>query len=395
MGVLSLRRGVAVSAIVVVAVVLGGAAVAGLRDSAASAIFHPASFGESAQLTEGSPPDNASAEVPSTTTVSASAVQATGTTPPEGTGVEAHVNVTDYGPRSPYAVDAPSEPGRNDWSAVSDGVTLHLHMEPATPHVGDVVRFTVEATSATEPCCGVLLRFGDGYSFDEDMGFSCPDGGPAGPGTKRAETTHVYNGEGRWDFMVAALTGNCTHRTTTHPTMLGSLFIGAGTPHTGQGPSLPAVTVDTYMGTGRPDAPNELLLGASATDADGFITKLVTDWGDGASGLREGDGMGCRESLSGWPRESWAPIPSGSNQAPAGHRYASPGTYRVTVTAYSAGCDGSDVQTGSASLTWTWGTTTPTAIGPPPPPASTPPPTWPADQPCPTITIQPPGCPRP
>ena len=48
--------------------------------------------------------------------------------------------------------------------------------------------------------------------------------------------------------------------------------------------------------------------------------------------------------------EQWQPV-----AAPARHAYAKPGTYRAHVTVTSSGCDGADVQVGTASARVTIG----------------------------------------
>lgn len=60
------------------------------------------------------------------------------------------------------------------------------------------------------------------------------------------------------------------------------------------------------------------------------------------------EGDPSRISLWGWPASTMAGLPY---DPPHYHRLTSPGSYTLTPTAYSSGCDGSQVQTGMASFT--------------------------------------------
>jgi hypothetical protein len=85
----------------------------------------------------------------------------------------------------------------------------------------------------------------------------------------------------------------------------------------------------------------------TAGDPDGYVTRFVVNYGDGTVVERPGDPLSCSQTPSGWPAGhvvALVPEPQ--------HVYAKPGAYKVRVTAFSAGCDGSLVQSGSASFTW-------------------------------------------
>jgi len=123
-------------------------------------------------------------------------------------------------------------------------------------------------------------------------------------------------------------------------------------PHasTGQGPSLPKVML--ARGGPVPGHENDYLYVALmgwADDADGFVRTLLLDWGDGSPvQTLPGDSLGCRPSATGWPRPSLASI---SRTPPVWHQYFEKLTYfTVTLTAVSTGCDGSQEQRGTSSL---------------------------------------------
>ena len=119
---------------------------------------------------------------------------------------------------------------------------------------------------------------------------------------------------------------------------------------TGQGPSLPKVTL--AQGGPVPGHENDYLfvsLIGWADDADGFVRTLLLDWGDGSPiQTLPGDGLGCRPSATGWPKRSSAMI---SRTPPVWHQYFEKLTFfTVTVTAVSTGCDGSQEQRATGSL---------------------------------------------
>ena len=119
---------------------------------------------------------------------------------------------------------------------------------------------------------------------------------------------------------------------------------------TGQGPSLPKVML--AQGGPVPGHENDYLyvtLIGWADDADGFVRTLLLDWGDGSPvQTLPGDSLGCRPSATGWPRPSSAMI---SRTPPVWHQYFEKLTFfTVTVTAVSTGCDGSQEQRGTGSL---------------------------------------------
>lgn len=264
--------------------------------------------------------------------------------PPSDPVDPVHLN---YGLRPPGSVELPYSPGQSSWSGVSDGVSFSMHADPASPRTGDVVHFSIEISSPDQPCCGLVLLYGDGFDSGQNNGFPCPDGGPQSPGTRRFETTHVYNQPGHWEFMLNGLTGNC--RTEQKTAVLFGFFDVASGTTSSQGPSLPSFS-------GGPSSPppghdgdtSYVTVAGEAIDQDGFITGLVIDWGDGSSPEPQPGDPTCRPSASGWPLPSHVMLMTGSNA----HHYSRAGTYRVTITVISTGCDGNEQQLGSTSFSW-------------------------------------------
>lgn len=256
-----------------------------------------------------------------------------------------------FGPLVPGAVEIPFS-GRRVWEGVSNGVSISVRTNVDAPRVGDLIDFDIELASPARPCCGLVLMYSDGFISADRNGWSCPSGGPHGPGPVRFHTSHVFNLDGRWTFDVQAITGNCET-----PTVAGSLFgtieIGRGT-STAQGPALPQVRIGlSGQPPGHADDFSWLSLSPLVTEEDGWIRSITIDWGDGSRpGVYAGtsfDGGVCQSTAAGWPAADMRLMSTGQ----AVHHYLAPGTYRVTATAVSTACDGSsERQTGTDQLTW-------------------------------------------
>ena len=245
--------------------------------------------------------------------------------------------------RYPGQPTVPYQPGQSSWSGVSEGITLKVRMEPASPKAGEAIRFVLEASTPVESCCLLYMWFGDDFGWPGlGQSLSCAVSAPK----KRAEVVHTYNTHGRWEFMFGALACDGPPRGA----LFGSLDVALGA-GSAQGPSLPVVRVDSSIPYPGHDGDRRYLtIFGEAIDDDGYVDHMVLDWGDGSpvQGL-DGDLRGCRTSASGWPLPSvaWSP-----NDAPPWHRYSAPGTYTVTITAFSTACDGSAEQRGTSALSW-------------------------------------------
>lgn len=250
-----------------------------------------------------------------------------------------------FGPRPKSALVFPYQRGRTSWEGVSEGTTLRVRVEPAP--AGGATSFFVESDHPRERCSQSVL-FGDGFDARDATGTA---GGPA-----TSEFTHVYNRAGRVEFLVQAIVGRCGDN-NLYPSLYGWIDIPVSTaPARSQGPEPPTVEALEARGPNEPAGTGLLKVWAKGHDADGYIHRFLIDWGDGspttaAPNAAYGDGMGgCKPTPSGWPGQHeawlWPPYPE--------HHYATPATHTVTVTAVSAGCDGRDEQTASATFPYHW-----------------------------------------
>lgn len=249
--------------------------------------------------------------------------------------------VSDLGPIPPGSVVFGYEAGRHSWSGTSHDVNIAVDMSPAAPHAGETVTFTIY-TSSVHRCCHASMVFGNGRTVGE--------GECSNPTTATSATTvftTIYNRGGRFEFSASAASGkDCDGG--------GDLYswieVGSGT-SSGQGPAVPVAEVrwDTSPPAHDGD-PSYLSLYGDATDDDGFVRHLIVDWGDGTVVTYPGD-TDCHEGTDGWPAGSEAWLPA--NPWGPIHHYKTYGTFRITLTAVSTACDGSDSQRGHGSMTWT------------------------------------------
>ncbi len=132
-------------------------------------------------------------------------------------------------------------------------------------------------------------------------------------------------------------------------TLYGFIEVVPGTT-TSQGPSLPTFSGGAGVAPlGHEGDTSYVTAAGVASDDDGFISGIIINWGDGSPAEpHPGDLTACRPSSSGWPLPSQALLATGSNA----HHYSGAGTYQVTITVTSTGCDGGQQQVGSAVFSW-------------------------------------------
>ena len=277
------------------------------------------------------------------------------------------------GHRTPGAVVTPFKAGRTEWTGVSNGITLRLVMTTPSPRAGEPVTFLVEASMpAGAMCCHLMLQFGDGsegvYPPYAPLGDRSPcSARELTSNTVRGEIRHLYNKAGLWNFSFSARWGpTCTAGPTGYGSLDGQLQIGGGgAAPTPQGPQLPSVLPASIY----PYASRVITLAADVADNDGYIDRVMVDWGDGSPPETYKNPQPCKTTPGGWPGGTHTKLPHWMGVASVTHRYADDTPRKVTVTAISTGCSGTGEQRGSASLTF------PEPPPPPPPLESVP---WPA-----------------
>ena len=256
---------------------------------------------------------------------------------------------------------------------------IAIEVIPAQPRVGERVRFVVTATQPGN-CCYILVDPGDGGTVVSGAG-QCT---AAPGGTQRYEVSHVYNRPGRWQVRATADAGfACDDLDAVRAAFPGgrpsgativrpatpalprlkaeAVVVVAEGPTTAQGPAPPrlevavaAATADDPSGVAVGDA----VLSGTVVDADGWLRRVVVDWGDGSTPTTLTQGRPCWSRDNGWPPSTallfLQTVPSVSPvwAAAASHRYTAAGPATVTITATSSGCDGTEEQRTSRSLRW-------------------------------------------
>ena len=106
----------------------------------------------------------------------------------------------------------PNVPPSSSWRSEGAGITLQLRIEPAAPVAGQPVRFVIDV-STTDPCCTVLLDFGDGGNgFTLNNGRLCETSAPLNPGPLRTSTSHTYAAPGAYKASLSVFSGDsCTN----------------------------------------------------------------------------------------------------------------------------------------------------------------------------------------
>jgi hypothetical protein len=129
-----------------------------------------------------------------TTTTRPTTRSTTTTKPPATTGATVTLPPGVPWPSMPPATGIPNIPAGSAWENHNAGVTARLRIEPTAPVAGQAVTFFIDYASA-EPCCTVMVDFGDGSGYSLNNGVSC---GELSPGPHKAVTTHIYAAAGAY-----------------------------------------------------------------------------------------------------------------------------------------------------------------------------------------------------
>jgi hypothetical protein len=185
----------------------------------------------------------------------------------------------------------------------------------------------------------VTIDFGDGWTTDSYHEFY-PGFKPCRGGASALDFdfTHAYRVPGT--YTVSAFLERCTG---AGPQIVRAspVLVRVVPPPDGRLPSngprepMVGVTVSSEWKAGQ-------ALGADAggDDRDGFTRVFWIDWGDGSAPIRiERPLTDCRDTPSSYPKDD----PGIGDKFE--HVYLAPGTYYITATVESTGCDGGSVQT--------------------------------------------------
>lgn len=233
------------------------------------------------------------------------------------------------------------------WEGRNGRLTLAIEVRPPSPRIGEPAHVRVVATVDGGGLISTSLAFGQEKPVDPvRVIIECrsPGSPPIVPErrvvSRKTTVRQVrFNGSGLQQVNAAgkahrcggggelALTGLVAVRPSELPT---------------NGPARPTATVGASSGWKSLTHSRFVELIVGGEDKDGYVRRLEIDWGDGTlSETVEGEGGVCGRN----PVAPSDPVPPTSRQ----HLYTRDGTYTVTVTAVSSGCDGRTRQTGRAS----------------------------------------------
>lgn len=95
-------------------------------------------------------------------------------------------------------------PGGSSWSNQAGEVSARMRMAPAMPVAGQPVTFSVDVT-AQDPCCVVVLRFGDSPTYHEFGGGNCNNP----PSLTGLSITHTFAAPGAYEAVLTTATFPC------------------------------------------------------------------------------------------------------------------------------------------------------------------------------------------
>lgn len=269
-------------------------------------------------------------------------------------------------PRPEPSDDEPAPPSPTGKPSATPS-SVQIDPGPATPALVSVSVSDASLPTATKMIVTVRFRADRGHFVEGSPG----DGHPpwitdgcyrreredvtyaGGWGTARYEWS--YRRAGTYDI-VATLKhapcegGNVTVIATSAPVRVrvtpgANVANGPWAPHLSM-----SATMQAPSSASQPVPPERVWYDTSTWDPDGWLWKSVVDFGDGSQPEVLGGFLeDCTDSYdygnsrpfpdSTWPWGGHGGIYNGWHDLPG------PGTYTITVTAYSSNCDGGDVQT--------------------------------------------------
>lgn len=258
---------------------------------------------------------------------------------------------------SPSPEPAPTETGTPPpWKGYGDGLVVHAALTPDEGRPpGTLATLVVRAEDTDGNPEVTAVEWGDGTSEGIVRAVpSCPyppspypTARPAAPGESSDTFTHAWRNPGTYTITVRVSSGTyCdplpsgweqVERTVVVEVTSGE--VRSNGPAEPDGSRLHLADFE-----GEPDdQPGDWLLAGTVDDRDGYVPAVTVDWGDGSAEETVDNEAECDDGDGRhYPRQ-------GSIDVRAWHVF-DPGTYTVTVTWHSAGCDGLAHQTGTRTF---------------------------------------------
>lgn len=249
---------------------------------------------------------------------------------------------------SPDATSAaPSESPSADVTYPPPGAKVYVTVVPASPVTGEMAEIRVRVTDTDGTWNGGSVEFGDGtsVSLGRAMPGCLPPTGPEPPYEARPTDItktfkHLYRTGGTFTVTASAFTDAriCGPSTSTELVKGTARAVVTGEDLPSNGPAEPTITIVRDGGE-----QNTVRVTLTMADQDGQLVEVEYDWGDGSAPVVRPLDFECENS----PETGY---PTGYMEAGEEHAYAGPGTYTLTVTLRSAGCDGTNEQEGTQTL---------------------------------------------
>jgi hypothetical protein len=252
-------------------------------------------------------------------------------------------------PSSPPAQT--SEPRRPPVTATAEGaygLRVRITLDPGDPDAGDTARLVAEVTDDDGSMDTVSLDWGDGTGESVLVTAQCAPDPPLGQrrDPQPVDVTQTYShawrnpGEMRVTFHVRSRLQCQDEPAPEEATATLVAHVRPGSVSS-NGPAAPAIRNVTTQPASE-GGPYEVELGASASDADGYVGAVVVDWGDGTSDTY-GNEMACGDGDG----RHYPDAPG--VELLRTHDYRRSGTFTITLRVASTGCGGRDPQRTSAT----------------------------------------------
>jgi hypothetical protein len=205
--------------------------------------------------------------------------------------------------------------------------------------------FTVRVTGNLGRVQAVTLDFGDGSAATQPLSDpnatepACTAADGSSDSTFATEFSHGFRRPGNYPVRITSVDLAC------HPALApqGSPFTARITPgpDRSNGPAPPTARNCLLNANGfcaSTDGRQGSAFAGGLADSDGYVIAAKVDWGDGSAPSQTTYPLSeCQDPGTRWPS-------SARDAVSWQHTYARPGDFTVTLTVFSAGCDGRDVQ---------------------------------------------------
>lgn len=245
---------------------------------------------------------------------------------------------------SPSPTDSPSD---SPTATPHDNKPLQVRVTTDTKHTetATFVNFTVTAHRPAGMVVRMVVAYGDGRGYD-DWSWATADYCPTSSPDDQTDFTftleHAYRAAGTYDMTVTMT--QMTSCTTSGDSSSDGVHVDVAQGAVlSNGPTVPTVggkfiKGSTKSGDGVLTPYTWTVKGKlSGWDDDGWVTKITVDWGDGSTPTGYDFGTdGCTDTPTAWPQSQ--------RYQSVEHAYTKQGTYSVTYSVTSTGCDGTDAQ---------------------------------------------------